>query len=136
MTATMPPELGTGSLFLRNALRVDGWSTAAFGVFMLALGPVLREPLGVPSHWSVPIGVAMLGGAAALLLIARLAVISARLAWGVVTANAVSVLAMVVLAVTDVMPLTGWGRAFLFLGAAAVAVFASFEYVGLRRTER
>ena len=37
------------------------------------------------------------------------------------------------LACTDVVELTGLGRAFMVVGAVAVAVFGEFEFVGLRR---
>ena len=42
--------------------------------------PVLRDPLGLPAAWSIPFGIAMLGGAAALLLIAGYPDIPRRLA--------------------------------------------------------
>ncbi|RDI42159.1 hypothetical protein [Nocardia mexicana] len=118
---------------LRSVLRIDGWSTGLFGVVMLAAAPVLRDPLGLPTAWSIPFGVAMLGGAAALLLIAGYAEIPRRLAATVAIANAASAVAMTVLAFIDVIPLTGWGVAFLLVGAAVVAVFAELEFFGLRR---
>ncbi|MBB5914886.1 hypothetical protein BJY24_003753 [Nocardia transvalensis] len=121
---------------LRNALRVDGWSTGLFGVVMLAAAPVLRDPLGLPTAWSIPFGVAMLGGAAALLLIAGYPEIPERLAVTVVIANAVSAVAMLVLAFTGMIGLTGWGIAFMVVGAAVVALFADVEYFGLRREFR
>ncbi|MFC4960519.1 hypothetical protein ACFPFX_29900 [Streptomyces mauvecolor] len=43
-------------------------------------------------------------------------------------------MALVLLAFTDVVPLTGLGRGFMVIGAAVVAVFAEFELVGLRRS--
>ncbi|WP_280265862.1 hypothetical protein [Nocardia wallacei] len=119
---------------LRTVLRIDGWSTGLFGVVMLAAAPVLRDPLGLPTAWSVPFGVAMLGGAAALLLIAGYAEIPRRLAATVAIANAASAVAMVVLAFVDVIPLTGWGVAFLLVGAAVVTAFAELEFFGLRRS--
>ncbi|GAB2702273.1 hypothetical protein [Nocardia thraciensis] len=118
---------------LRSVLRIDGWSTGLFGVVMLAAAPVLRDPLGLPTAWSIPFGVAMLGGAAALLLIAGYAEIPRRLAATVAMANAASAVAMTVLAFIDVIPLTGWGVAFMLVGAAVVAVFAELEFFGLRR---
>ncbi|MFC9962954.1 hypothetical protein ACFVH4_01775 [Nocardia ignorata] len=118
---------------LRTALRVDGWSTGVFGTFLLATAPLLREPLGLPTSWSVPFGVGMLGGAAALLLMARHPRLPSRLAVVVVAVNALSAVLMVELAVIDLIPLTNWGRVFLFAGAAFVASFAALEFAGLRR---
>ncbi|MEU8898263.1 hypothetical protein AB0C65_20575 [Nocardia sp. NPDC048505] len=130
---TMILESGPG---LRTALRADGWSTGTFGVFLLATAPLLRDPLGLPTAWSVPFGVAMLGGAAVLLLLAGAARLSSRLVGAVVAVNALSGVLMVELAFLDLIPLTGWGRAFLLSGAAFVATFAALEFAGLRRGQR
>ncbi|MBF6331198.1 hypothetical protein [Nocardia transvalensis] len=127
LTATAP------GLTLRTALRVDGWSTGAFGIVMLACARLLRDPLGLPTAWSIPFGVAMLGGAAALLLIAGYPEIPDALAITVVAANLLSGLGMAVLAFLDVIPLTGWGTAFLLVGAAVVVLFADLEYLAYRR---
>lgn len=121
------------SALLRTSLRADGWSTAAFGAFMLAGARWLDGLFGLPAALSVPFGIAMLGGAAALGLIAGYPEIPARLAVAVVVVNALCSVEMLVLAFTDVVPLTGLGRAFLVTGALVVAVFAEFEFVGLRR---
>ncbi|WP_405162153.1 hypothetical protein OG203_38530 [Nocardia sp. NBC_01499] len=126
------PTLSTD--FLRTALRVDGWSTGVFGVVMLAGAAVLRDPLGLPTAWSIPFGVAMLGGALVLLLIAGSPEIPFRQAGAVVVANAVSAVGMVVLALSGLIDLTGLGVAFLFVGAAVVAGFAAVEFTGLRRS--
>ncbi|MEV0032284.1 hypothetical protein [Nocardia sp. NPDC050793] len=136
MTTTTVPDLDTPHDLLRTILRVDGWSTGAFGAIMLAAAPSLREPLGLPTTWSIPFGVAMLGGAAALLLLAGYPQIPAPLAVTVVTVNALSAAGMVLLTFTDLMPLTGWGIVFLHIGAAFVAIFATLEYAGLRRADR
>ncbi|WP_255219253.1 hypothetical protein [Nocardia tenerifensis] len=75
----------------------------------------------------------MLGGALALLLIAGAPEMPFRHACAVVAVNALSAVAMVVLAFTEVVGLTGLGIAFLCIGAAVVAVFAALEFIGLRR---
>ncbi|GAA2060482.1 hypothetical protein GCM10009801_02080 [Streptomyces albiaxialis] len=133
---TTAPRTAAGSArkdLLRTSLRIDSWSTAFFGVFLLAGAAWLEGPLGLPPHWSVPFGVAMLGGAAALALIAGYPVVPDRLARAVVVLNAVSAVAMVVLVFTGVLPVNGLGTVFLVMGAVAVTVFAELEYVGLRR---
>ncbi|MEU0544973.1 hypothetical protein ABZ319_34390 [Nocardia sp. NPDC005978] len=130
MTTTITFDSGP---VLRTALRVDGWSTGVFGVFLLATAPLLREPLGLPTAWSVPFGVGMLGGAAALLLIAGHPRLPSRLVAAVVAVNALSAVIMVELAVLDLIPLTNRGRAFMLAGATFVAVFAVLEFAGLRR---
>ncbi|MET8776228.1 hypothetical protein ABZV58_14525 [Nocardia sp. NPDC004654] len=118
---------------LRTALRVDGWSTGAFGVVMLGGAGALRDPLGLPTAWSIPFGVAMVGGALALLLIAGYPRIPARHAKAVVAVNTLSAVAMVTLAFSGVLELTGLGVVFMLIGAAVVAAFAATEYHALRR---
>lgn len=130
MTTMTTFESGSG---LRTALRVDGWSTGVFGTLLLATAPLLREPLGLPGAWSVPFGVGMLGGGAALLLIARHPRLPSRLAAVVVAVNALSAVLMVELAVVNLIPLTKWGRVFLLAGATFVAGFAALEFAGLCR---
>ncbi|MER7789554.1 hypothetical protein [Streptomyces sp. NPDC097640] len=118
---------------LRTTLRVDSWSTGAFGVVMLAGATWFDGLLGLPVSWSVALGIAMLGGAAVLALIAGYERIPARPAGAVVVVNTLSCVGLVVLACTDVVGLTGLGRAFMVVGAVVVAVFGEFEFVGLRR---
>ncbi|GAA2382616.1 hypothetical protein GCM10010420_00690 [Streptomyces glaucosporus] len=120
---------------LRTVLRVDGWSTALFGVVLLAGGGLLDGPLGLPLAWSVPFGVAMLGGAAALGLIAGYPRIPPRLSAAVVAGNALSCAALLILTFSGALPLTGPGTAFMLTGAAVVAVYAGLEYAGRRRLE-
>ncbi|MFH8408340.1 hypothetical protein ACH4FX_26600 [Streptomyces sp. NPDC018019] len=134
-TAARPaPAAGpAGSDLLRTALRTDSWSTAAFGVVMLAGGKPLSDPLGLPMTWSVPFGIAMLGGAAALALIAGYPRVPTGPATAVVVGNALSCVAMLLLTFSGLIPLTGLGTAFMVIGAVVVAVFADLQYMGLRR---
>ncbi|MEU5614886.1 hypothetical protein ACI2L4_06465 [Streptomyces sparsogenes] len=129
-STTATPDL------LRTSLRVDSWATAAFGAVMLAGAKWLRDPLGLPVALSVVFGIVMLAGGAVLALIARYPRIPVRAAAAVVVVNSLSCLGMVALACTDVVELTGLGRAFMVVGAVAVAVFGEFEFVGLRRVRR
>ncbi|MFI6502970.1 hypothetical protein [Nonomuraea typhae] len=119
---------------LRLVLRVDGWSTAVFGVVLLALAGPLSPLLGLPVSWAVPFGVAMLGGAAALGLLAAFPRIPARFAVMAVAGNGLSAVSMVALAFSPVLPLTGLGVAFVLVGAVTVGVYAGLEYAGLRRS--
>lgn len=117
---------------LRLVLRIDSWGTAVFGVFLLCSARWLSGPLGIPVGWSVPFGVAMLGGAAALGLIAGYPVIPYRLAAAVVVGNVLSCVALLVLTLSGVLPLNGPGTVFMLFGAALVAGFAALEYGGWR----
>ncbi|MEU1387988.1 MULTISPECIES: hypothetical protein [unclassified Nonomuraea] len=51
----------------------------------------------------------------------------------VVAGNALSCVALLALVFADVIPLTGWGVAFVLVGALVVAVHAGLEFAGLRR---
>ncbi|MFK0246381.1 hypothetical protein ACIQUM_16890 [Amycolatopsis azurea] len=122
---------GTSDL-LRNSLRIDGWGTAVFGVVMLVSGRWLADPLGLPSSWLVPIGIAMVGGATALGLTAGYPRIPPPLAGCAIVGNALSGVAILTLLVTDVLPLTGLGTVFMLAGAAWVTTFAALTAIGLR----
>ena len=117
-------------------LRLDGWSTAVFGVVLLTAARPLSALLGLPTAWSVPFGVAMLGGAAALALIAGYPRIPVSYVVLVIAGNTRSCVALVVLAFAPVIPLTGFGVAFMLSGAAVVAAYAGRELLGLRRASR
>lgn len=135
-TPGTPAAPAAGAALLRKVLRIDSWSTAAFGVVMLAGSKPLSAPLGIPPTWSVPLGIAMLGGAAALALIAGYPRIPKGPATAVAVGNALSSVAMLLLAFSGLLPLTGLGTVFLVGGAVVVAVYAVVEFVGLRRYAR
>lgn len=117
---------------LRRVLRLDAWSSAAFGVLLLVAGHWLREPLGLPLNWSIPFGVALLGGAAALALIAGYAPIPARLALAVVAGNELSGVALLALLLSGVLDLTALGVAFFLVGTLVVVTYAGLEYRAYR----
>lgn len=133
MTAPHAVDGGPPSSLLRTVLLIDAWSTAVFGVFLLAGGSWLSGSLGLPTTWSVPFGVALLGGAAALALIAGYPQIPARLALTVVAGNLLCGVALVLLTFSDLLPLTGFGIVFMLSGAVVVVVGAVLEFVGYRR---
>ncbi|WP_069885380.1 hypothetical protein [Streptomyces luteocolor] len=119
--------------FLRLVLRVDSVSTAVMGVVLIAAAGPLGSATGMPVAFSVAFGIYQIGGAAALALIAGYPVIPDGLAWTVVAVNAASAVACVVVAFGDMVSLTGFGVAFMLIGALIVTVYAALEYSGLRR---
>ncbi|MBZ4019198.1 hypothetical protein [Streptomyces purpurogeneiscleroticus] len=140
MTTSTSPLSASGrrpardaSWLLRTVLRTDSASTAAFAVLMLAAAALTTTPLGLPRGLAVVSGCGMVCGAAAFWLLARQPVLPRRLVAGAIALNVVCGAAFAVLACTDLVPLTGFGRFFLAAGAVIVAVFAELEYVGLRR---
>ena len=72
----------------------------------------------------------------ALGLIAGQPGISSRPAWSAIAGNALSGAVILPLAVTDVVPLTGPGIAFMVAGALWAMTFAGLALVGLRRSRR
>ncbi|GAU65867.1 Syd protein [Streptomyces sp. NBRC 110611] len=118
---------------LRLVLRVDSVSTAVMAVVLIAAAGPLGSATGMPVAFAVGSGIYQLGGAAALALIAGYPVIPPALARAVIALNAASAVACVVVAFGDVMPLTGFGVAFLLIGALVVTVYAALEYAALRR---
>ncbi|MCH1881774.1 hypothetical protein [Agrococcus sp. ARC_14] len=104
-----------------------------FGVVLLATSGALAAPLGFPTSWSIPFGVAMIGGGACVLLTAGYPVITRRAAAVIATVNGLSAIGLALLTVSGWIPLTAAGVGFLLFGAALVAVFATVELVGLRR---
>ncbi|MGW4501334.1 hypothetical protein ACWENR_22310 [Micromonospora sp. NPDC004336] len=127
------PAAGGSDLLLRRSLRLDGYGTAVFGLVMLVGGRWLSGPLGLPGVWFVPIGGAMLVGAAALVVIARRPRIPARSANTAVAVNVLSGVLMLPVAFAGVLPLTRLGVAFLLAGAAWVLTFAALASAGQRR---
>lgn len=135
MNTTTAPRAAVGGAAaerVRTILRIDGWSTAVFGVTLLAAWRPFSGWFGLPPPWSVPFGVAMLGGAAALGLIAGYPWIPVRYVALVVAGNALSCVALVILVLAGAIPLSGLGVAFMLTGAAVVAVYAGLEFLGLR----
>ncbi|MGW4770754.1 hypothetical protein ACWEO2_22270 [Nocardia sp. NPDC004278] len=132
-TSTPNTRPASDTTFLRTVLRLDGWGTGAFGVVMFAGAAALSGPLGLPTAWSIPFAVAMIGGGLALLLIAGYPELVPGHASAVVGVNAVSAVALVVLAFSGVLELTGLGVVFLLIGAVWVAVFAGLQARGVRR---
>ncbi|MGS2809844.1 hypothetical protein [Nocardia sp. MW-W600-9] len=115
---------------LPAVLRVDGWSTALFGVGLTLCAPLLRTPLGLPTALSLLFGAVMITGGAALLSLARRG--PHRYGRLVVAVNAASAVGMTALAGSGLLPLTALGIGFLLTGAVLVAIFAALEFAGLR----
>jgi len=130
------PATTDASTLLRRVLWLDGLSTAAVGVLLLAATGLFEDLLGLPVSWSVPIGVGLLGWALAVVLIVDRPDIAPRHVMFVIGGNALSAAGLVALALTDLIPLTGPGVAFMLLMAVVVAVYAELQFMGLRRSAR
>jgi hypothetical protein len=119
--------------FLVAALRLDALASGAMGVLLATVGPWLDGILGASAELLVPLGLALVGYAGGLWLLARTGAESIAAVKAVITGNAVWVVASVMVVLLDVLTLTGLGTALVLLQAAAVALLADLQVVGLRR---
>ena len=123
-----------GGRLLRRALRLDAAASGALGVVSLAAAPALVDLLGPPAPVLVGVGAFLVVFAAGLLVLAARPVVPRPAAWTVVLGNAAWVAGSVVATVVAGSSLTGLGVAVVLAQAAAVAVFADLQWLGLRRT--
>jgi len=117
--------------FLRRVIYVDAVTCLAMGALLTQDAAFLAGPLGLPAallKWS---GVSLFPIGAFMFLVATRKPIPALGAWAVIAGNAAWVLGSVALALG--MDMTGLGYAFVLGQAAATAVLADLEYVGLKR---
>lgn len=133
---------GDRGSFLRLALRLDAVATAAVGALMLlAAGVVVGDGrpfvtlLGMPITLLVSVGVFLVVYAAFVWIAGsrRVSVPGARVA---VAINAVYAVGCVVVVAAGWFSLTALGIAFVLAQAAAVALFAALQFVGLRRSRQ
>jgi hypothetical protein len=122
-----------GGRLLRLALRLDAAASGALGLLGVLAAAPLADPLGVTAVALRGTGVFLVGYALALVLIAARPVIPRPAAWTVVAGNTVWVLSSVGAAVAGRDSLTTLGVAVVLAQAAAVAVFADLQWLGLRR---
>lgn len=130
MTTTARPA---AEARLRSVLRQDAAACAAFGLLMTAGFALVDRLLGLGPAWAVPLGVYLLGCAAALALVAGYPALVRGQVIGVVANNAAAAAALAALPFTGLVDLTVLGTIVLLGGAALVALFAVLEGAGARR---
>lgn len=118
--------------FLVDALRVDALASGAMGVLLAAGGAWLDGVLDAPATFVVPLGAFLVVYALGLLAVTRAGAPAAAVK-AVIVGNVVWIVASVAAVVFDWLTLSGLGTVFVLLQAAAVAVFAELQLVGLRR---
>ncbi len=139
MSATARTEdraiAGDRATLLIRSIRLDALMSGASGLLLAAGAAVLDGVLGAPTALLVALGIFLLGYAGMLLLLARMgapamgvkAVIAGNALWGV--ASVVAVLA-------DWLTLTNAGTVITVAQAAAVALLAEAQSIGLRRSRQ
>ncbi len=124
----------TVSPLLRFALRLDALGSASAGVLASLLASPLATTLGVDPQRVLAVGVFMLGYGALVGWLGLHSRLPLAWVWSVVIGNSLWVLASVALVFSDWIAPTAVGLALVLTQAAAVAVFAELQYLGLRRS--
>lgn len=119
--------------FLRRVLLVDAASSALMAVALMAGADALAPILGLPKALLLGAAVAFVPFAALVLWIATRETLPRAGAWIVIGLNAAWAVDSVLLLFTDWVSPAALGTAFVLAQAAAVAVLAELEFVGLRR---
>jgi hypothetical protein len=117
--------------FLRRVLAIDGITTAAFGIALLAGAALLAPLLGYPETFIRSVGIALLPIAALVTWMASRPAPPAPLVWALIVGNGLWVAESLVLLTQ--FALTPLGVAFTLGQAAFVATMGVLEYAGLRR---
>lgn len=120
--------------FLRRALLADAAISGPSAVLMLLGAAALAPLLGVPAELLRSAGLSLIPFTAFVAWIATRADIPRAAVWTVIALNAGWVIASIALLFVDGIDPNGLGIAFILVQAAAVAVFAEVQWVGLSRT--
>lgn len=119
--------------FLRNVLVVDAAFSAAGGLLMAGGAPILSPLLGLPQSLLFWAGVILFPWTVLVGVLSRREVVSRLLLIDVIGINLLWVAVSIGLLVTGVVAPTMLGYAFAIAQAAAVALFAELQVIGMRR---
>ncbi|HEY0141866.1 MAG TPA: hypothetical protein VGF48_13285 [Thermoanaerobaculia bacterium] len=119
--------------FLRRTLLLDAAISGTTGLLMTFDAPMLSSLLHVPAPFLRSVGVSLLPFCALLLFLAYRGTIARASVWSVIALNVLWVAASVLVLLTGVIAPNALGIGFVLFQAAAVALFAELQYVGLRK---
>jgi hypothetical protein len=119
---------------LRWALKLDAVATAANGLADLALGGLVGSALGFPASLLWTVGAVLTVYGATVWFLATRPVINRAGAWAVLVLNLLWVVDSIALLATGWYPVTALGEVLVVGQALAVGVFATLQYLGLRRS--
>ena len=119
---------------LRRALLADGVISGATGALMFAAAGPLSPLLGLQTPLLRTAGFSLLPFAALLVYLAVRPRVPRPLVWGIVGYNLLWAIDSLLLLTTGWVAPTLWGYLFTGVQALAVAVFAGWEYAGLRHS--
>ncbi|HCT79909.1 MAG TPA: hypothetical protein DGG94_13295 [Micromonosporaceae bacterium] len=134
--STTATQVQANDRMLRIALKADAIASGVTGLGFVALGQMHETLYGLPTALTMPAGIFLLAYAAMVWFTSTRPQINPALVWTIIIGNAMWVVASATVTVADLVPLTGLGIAFVALQAAAVALFAELEFIGLRRASR
>lgn len=121
------------ALPLRHVVLVDGIVSGAMGALLIVASGPLSGLLGFPADFLFWVGVALLPWMAALVVLGRREPVSRPGVETVIALNALWVLGSIAVLVGGFFEPTALGIAFVIAQGAAVALFAEFQFIGLRR---
>lgn len=121
------------STFLRDVLYADAATSALCGLVLSAGDASLSHLLGVPRPLLYYSGLSLFPFAALVTFVATRENLSRAGVWMILALNVLWAIDSVLLLFTGWIAPTTAGYAFIAAQAVAVAVFAEFQYVGLRR---
>jgi hypothetical protein len=121
---------------LRLALKLDAVASGALGLLGTVAAPLLETVLGIPAALLLPLGLFLVGYAVAVWLTGTRAGVSRVAVRAVIGLNVLWTVSSVASVAAGWLALTGLGVAFVLAQAAAVAVFAALQFLGLHHLGR
>jgi hypothetical protein len=119
--------------FLRRMLLIDAAISGSTGVLLAVGADTLERLLSVPAAVLRPAGVSLLPFAALLVALATRPALPRAAVMAVIGANALWVVASVLLLVSGLVTPTVLGYTFVIVQAIAVLGFAELQWMGLKR---
>jgi hypothetical protein len=119
--------------YLKKVLLADAAISGAAAVAMMAGSTFLTPLLGLPAELLFWAGAALIPFVAGLALIIRQNQVSAGVIVAVIVINIAWVLASLIVAFGPTFATTFFGKVFVLAQAAAVALLAELQIIGLRR---
>lgn len=127
------PATGGNDRLLRLATQLDAVATGAVGALALGGAAILDGPLGTPTVCLRAVGLFLVVYAAAIGVVGTRRAISRPAVGAAVAINLLWVVASVALVARGPFGLTALGAGVVLAQGVAVAVFADFQLLGLRR---
>jgi hypothetical protein len=123
------------SPLLKTALVADAVVTGAAAVLQLTAASWLSELLVLPRALLIESGAFLVAYTALLIVLARSARVPSAIIAIIILGNVGWAVGCAALLITDTLSPSGLGVAFVIMQAAAVLVFATLEYQGLKASE-